>query len=108
MDKSEILKKAIKKSAEYVSSIKEPARRAVVKTSKQEGFIDGVCFTQTWISPLIEKPDVTRKIAFKLKNNDIRFGNFFIKDQFDRENIFCDGSFHNLEAVEGWMYIPMF
>ena len=108
MDKSKILKKAIKESAEYVSAIKEIEERGIRKVSYQDGFIDGANFIQTWISPLIEKPDVTRKVVFKLKNNDIRFGNFFIKDQWDRENMFCDGSFHELETVEGWMYVPMF
>lgn len=59
-----------------------------------------------WISPIEKKPIETRSVIFKLKGNDIRIGIFLVKDQFNRENMFCDGSFHKLETVIGWMYAP--
>lgn len=106
MEISEIRKQAIKESAEYVSAIKEIEERGTRKLSYQDGFVDGANFIQTWINPNKEKPNSTKKIIFKLRNNDRRFGVFLPKDQFDRENMFCDGSFHKLETVEGWMYVP--
>lgn len=59
-----------------------------------------------WKDPSAEKPQPNKQLLFKLKNNDRRFGVFLEKDQFDRDNMFCDGSFHKIESVKGWMYVP--
>jgi len=59
-----------------------------------------------WILPKDEMPVENRKVIFKVGENDIRMGSFLVKDQWDRPNMFCDGSFHKAENVEGWFYVP--
>jgi len=106
MEIGKIRQKAMMASAEYVRAIKEIEERGTRKLSYQDGFIDGAIFIQTWISPLEQKPEDAKTILFKLKNNEKRFGYFLRKDQFERDNMFCDGAFFSMDEVIGWMYAP--
>lgn len=51
------------------------------------------------------KPEEKRKVLFIVGNNDVRLGKFLKKDQWERSNMFCDGSFFNIEQVVKWAYV---
>lgn len=59
-----------------------------------------------WKKPSEKLPADSKRVIFKLQGDDIRMGRFYINDQWDRKNMFCDGSFHQAENVIGWFYVP--
>lgn len=60
-----------------------------------------------WIPVTERLPEHNQQVIFKLKDNSIRLGRFLKNDQWESPNMFCDGSFHHLEDIKGWMLAPV-
>lgn len=53
------------------------------------------------------KPDENKLLLFVVGEDDVRLGRFLNKDQWDRQWMFCDGSFFNIEQVIKWKYVSL-
>lgn len=71
----------------------------------QDKEITLICAPQKWIDQNIQMPKHNDKILFIVKD-EVRLGVFLQYDQWNRENIFCDGAFHFTDKVKGWMMCP--
>ena len=58
-----------------------------------------------WKSPSVELPKHNDEVLFIVKDK-VRLGVFLRYDQWNRENIFCDGAFFFKDDVKGWMHCP--
>lgn len=61
-----------------------------------------------WIKASDKLPEDNQRILFVDDHNGIRLGSFLKKDQWDRENMFCDGAFFNVSKVAAWMPRPKY
>jgi hypothetical protein len=59
-----------------------------------------------WVKVEDGLPEHKQKVLFVLDNCETRMGSFLKKDQWDRVNMFCDGSFFTSESVVYWMPVP--
>lgn len=64
-----------------------------------------VTIVPKWIDQKTQMPKHNDRVLFIVKG-EVRLGVFLQYDQWNRENMFCDGAFHFTDKVEGWMMCP--
>jgi hypothetical protein len=77
-----------------------------VRNSFLAGILHERASGKGWVKISDGLPLDRQKILFVLDNGETRMGSFIKKDQWDRVNMFCDGSFFTSGSVAYWMTVP--
>ncbi len=72
------------------------------------GFVEGYEYAEQsrWIPVSEGLPTENRQEVLFVVKGVFCSGIFLKKDQFERENMFCDGGYHSIEWVSHWMLRP--
>jgi len=97
----EELKNAWDKRCDYIKNTKSVATDLIF-----DWFVTNIPAKESeWIFNKL--PNTEKQILFQLPNEKIiRLGYFLKKDQFERENMFCDGAFFYPNQVKCWQLAP--